>query len=44
MLKCGGRGIDNVAVQGTWPLTAGVAQGRYYCILIRGHVDVVGPA
>ena len=30
-LKCVGRGIDNVAVQGRWPLTAGVAQGRYYC-------------
>ena len=24
-LKCVGRGIDNVAVQGRWPLTAGVA-------------------
>ena len=31
-LKCVGRGIDNVAVQGMWPLTTGVAQGRYYCI------------
>ena len=31
-LKCVGRGIDNVAVQGRWPLTTGVAQGRYYCI------------
>ena len=30
--KCFGRGIDNVAVQGRWPLTTGVAQGRYYCI------------
>ena len=30
-LKCVGRGIDNVAVQGRWPLTTGVAQGRYYC-------------
>ena len=30
-LKCVGRGIDNVAVQGMWPLTAGVAQDRYYC-------------
>ena len=27
-LKCVGRGIDNVAVQGRWPLTTGVAQGR----------------
>ena len=33
-LKCIGRGIDNVAVQGRWPLTTGVAQGRYYCISI----------
>ena len=31
-LKCVGRGIDNMAVQGRWPLTTGVAQGRYYCI------------
>ena len=30
-LKCVGSGIDNVAVQGRWPLTTGVAQGRYYC-------------
>ena len=30
-LTCVGRGIDNVAVQGRWPLTTGVAQGRYYC-------------
>ena len=30
-LKCVGQGIDNVAVQGRWPLTTGVAQGRYYC-------------
>ena len=29
-LKCVGRGIDNVAVQDRWPLTTGVAQGRYY--------------
>ena len=29
-LKCVGRSIDNVAVQGRWPLTTGVAQGRYY--------------
>ena len=32
-LKCVGRGIDNMAVQGRWPLTTGVAQGRYYCII-----------
>ena len=32
-LKCVGRGIDNVAVQGRWPLTTGVAQGRYYCTI-----------
>ena len=31
-MKGVGRGIDNVAVQGRWPLTTGVAQGRYYCI------------
>ena len=31
-LKCVGQGFDNVAVQGRWPLTTGVAQGRYYCI------------
>ena len=30
-LKCVGRGIDNMAIQGRWPLTTGVAQGRYYC-------------
>ena len=30
-LKCVGRGIDNVAVQGRWLLTTVVAQGRYYC-------------
>ena len=30
-LKCVGRGIDNVAVQGRWPLTTWVAQVRYYC-------------
>ena len=30
-LKCVGRGIDNMAVQSRWPLTTGVAQGRYYC-------------
>ena len=30
-LKCVGRGIDNGAVKGRWPLTTGVAQGRYYC-------------
>ena len=35
-LKCVGRGIDNVAVQGRWPLTAGVAQGRYYCRTLCG--------
>ena len=28
------RGIDHVAVQGRWPLTTGVAQGRYYCIVL----------
>ena len=33
-LKCVGRGIDNVAVQGRWPLTTRVAQGRYYCTTI----------
>ena len=34
-LKCVGRGIDYVAIQGRWPLTTGVAQGRYayYCSL-----------
>ena len=31
-LKCVGRGIYNMAVQGRWPLTTVVAQGRYYCI------------
>ena len=25
------RGIDKVAVHSRWPLTTGVAQGRYYC-------------
>ena len=30
-LKCVGRGIDNVAVLGRWPLMTGVVQGRYYC-------------
>ena len=38
-LKCVGRGIDNVAVQGRWPLTTGVAQGRYYCISMESGVD-----
>ena len=38
-LKCVGRGIDNVAVQGRWPLTTGVAQGRYYCIHNIGQED-----
>ena len=33
-LKCVGRGIDNVAVQGRWPLTTGVAQDRYYCSVV----------
>ena len=33
-LKCVSRGIDNVAVQVRWPLTMGVAQGRYYCMLV----------
>ena len=28
------RDIDNVAVHVRWPLTTGVAQGRYYCICI----------
>ena len=28
------RDIDNVAVHSRWPLTTGVAQGRYYCTLI----------
>ena len=37
-LKCVGRGIDNVAVQGRWPLMTWVAQGRYYCISIIGQV------
>ena len=27
-LTCVGRGIYNVAVQGRWPFTSGVAQGR----------------
>ena len=30
-LKCVARDIDNVAAQGRWPITTGVAQGRYYC-------------
>ena len=34
-LKYVGRGIDNVAIQGRWPLTTGVAQGRYYCTCMR---------
>ena len=25
------RDIDNVAIHSRWPLTTGVAQGRYYC-------------
>ena len=55
-LKCVGRGIDNVAVQGRWPLTMGVAQGRYYCsglsrncgmtwfFFITGDVDMTHPS
>ena len=41
MLKCVGRGIDNVAIQGRWPLTTGVAQGRYYCTSILGNYTKV---
>ena len=37
-LKCVGRGIDNVAVQGRWPLTTGVAQGRYYCSVTQCNI------
>ena len=40
-LKCVGRGIDNVAVQGRWPLTTGVAQGRYYCIKLPQCVIII---
>ena len=40
-LKCVGRGIDNVAVQGRWPLTTGVAQGRYYCTILLGKFQVI---
>ena len=42
-LKCVGRGIDNVAVQGRWPLTTGVAQGRYYCTYEsrKGLIDIL---
>ena len=29
------RDIDDVAVHSRWPLTTGVAQGRYYCIVLR---------
>ena len=39
-LKCVGRGIDNVAVQDRWPLTTGVAQGRYYCITKNSSLHV----
>ena len=44
-LKCVGRGIDNVAVQGRWPLTTGVAQGRYYCningpFVVQSHLTM----
>ena len=34
-LKGVGRGNDNVAVQGRWPLMTGVAQGRYYCSILK---------
>ena len=33
------RDIDNVAVHGRWPLTTGVAHGRYYCRRIQ--IDLV---
>ena len=40
-LKCVGRGIDNVATQGRWPLTTGVAQGRYYwCASFYQHIKL----
>ena len=41
-LKCVGRGFDNVAVQGRWPLTTGVAQGRYYCSLFSQVLEPGG--
>ena len=28
------RDIDKVSVHRRWPLTTGVAQGRYYCIVV----------
>ena len=37
-LKCVSQGIDNMAVQGRWPLTTGVAQGRYYCITFQDNI------
>ena len=40
-LTCVGRGIDNVAVQGRWPLTTGVAQGRYYCIEVETQIKKI---
>ena len=40
-LKCVGRGIDYVAVQGRWPLTTGVAQGRYYCIFDTASIESI---
>ena len=33
------RDIDKVAVHGRWPLTTGVAQGRYYCIELMYYVN-----
>ena len=35
------RDIDNVAVQVRWPLTTGVAQGRYYCIGLVSKGDCI---
>ena len=31
------RDFDNVAVHVRWPLTTGVAQGRYYCMLFEAR-------
>ena len=37
------RDIDNVAVHVKWPLTMGVAQGRYYSVLPRPFLQGAAP-
>ena len=40
-LKCVGRGIDNVAVQGRWPLTTGVHKAGTTVWISTKHVNII---